>query len=99
LDLLKSLVNKYLKYSFAFCGKVMKGASMTLARNTTKVSGGSAAGAEVVHLLLTEGDVKLMAENPERVMEDIEARATVVSSVLADILMEPHGRTDWGLNE
>jgi hypothetical protein len=56
-------------------------------------------GAEAVHLLLTEGEVKLMAENPEQVMQEIEARATVVSSVLANILREPQGRTDWGLNE
>ena len=32
-------------------------------------------------------------------MEDIEARATVVSSILAGILLEPHGRPDWGLND
>jgi hypothetical protein len=56
-------------------------------------------GAEAVHLLLTEGEVKLMAENPEQVMQEIEARATVVSSVLANILMEPQGHSDWGLNE
>lgn len=76
----------------------MKRLSMTLARETVNVPG-NLAGANAVHLLLTEGDVKLMAENPERVMEDIETRATVMSSVLADILLEPHGRTDWGLNE
>lgn len=71
---------------------------MTLARNTVDVSARSS-GVEAVHLMLTEGDVKLMAENPERVMQDIQERATVVGSVLAGILLEPQGRTDWGLNE
>ena len=56
-------------------------------------------GVGAVHLLLTEGDVKLMADNPELVMKEIELRATKVSSVLEDILREPHGRIDWGLNE
>ena len=49
--------------------------------------------------MLTGSDVELMAERPEQVMEDIEARATVVSSILAGILLEPHGRPDWGLND
>jgi hypothetical protein len=52
-----------------------------------------------IHLLLTEGDVKLMAENPEQVMEEIRVRATQVSSVLEDILLEPHGVSHWGINE
>ena len=71
---------------------------MTLARNTANVPGISS-GAESVHLLLTEGDVKMLAENPEQVMADLEARATVVSSVLANILLEPHGHADWGIND
>ena len=71
---------------------------MTLANQTQSVTS-ALAGMGVVHLLLTEGDVKLMAENPERVMKDIEFRATKVSSVLEDILHEAHGRPDWGINE
>lgn len=71
---------------------------MTLVRETVSVPG-NGAGAEAVHLLLTAGDVELMAEDPERVMEEIEARATLVSSVLAGILLEPHGHSDWGLND
>lgn len=71
---------------------------MTLARQTQSVTS-TTDGMGVVHLLLTEGDVKRMAENPERVMKDIELRATKVSSVLEDILHEPHGRPDWGIND
>jgi len=67
--------------------------------NTTGNFVGGAGHVEAVHLLLTEGDVQMMAENPEQVMEDIRVRATMVSSVLEDILLEPRGRTDWGLNE
>ena len=70
---------------------------MNLARNTNVTAGVEGIGA--VHLLLTSGDVKLMAENPEMVMREIELRATKVSSVLEEILREPHGRPDWGLNE
>jgi hypothetical protein len=66
---------------------------------TTSNFVGGSGNAEAVHLLLTEGDVRMMAENPEQVMEDIRVRATMVSSVLEDILLEPHGRSDWGLNE
>ena len=71
---------------------------MTHISNTVEIRS-APSGAEAVHLLLTEGEVKLMAENPEQVMQEIEARATVVSSVLANILMEPQGHSDWGLNE
>jgi hypothetical protein len=61
----------------------------------------SNAGGEVsaVHLMMTEADVKLMAEDPERVMEEIWQRATQVGSVLENILQEPHGVPRWGLNE
>lgn len=76
----------------------MDGAVMTTARQTLSVTSATA-GIGAVHLLLTEGDVKRMAENPERVMRDIELRATQVSSVLENILLEPHGRPDWGIND
>ena len=52
-----------------------------------------------VHLLITEGDVKAMAESPEQAMEEIEVRATQVSAVLEGIFLEPHGHPQWGLNE
>ena len=71
---------------------------MTLVRQTPTVTGGADSTA-AVHLLLTEGNVKMMAEDPEQVMEEIQLRATQVSSVLEDILLESHGRPDWGLNE
>lgn len=50
-------------------------------------------------LLLVEGEVKLAAESPERVIEEIQVRATLVSSVLENILLEPHGHANWGINE
>lgn len=59
----------------------------------------SAAGHQVVPALFTDEDIKLMAENPRQVIENIQARATQMSSVLAEILREPHGEPDWGLNE
>jgi hypothetical protein len=68
---------------------------MTLVSQTLNTSGVGSSGA--IHLLLTEGDVKLMAANPESVMEEIQARATLVSSVLKEILQEPHVE-QWELN-
>jgi hypothetical protein len=53
----------------------------------------------VVHLLVRVEDVKMVAEDPELVMEEMWTRATQVSSVLEDILHEPHGEPRWGLNE
>ena len=52
-----------------------------------------------VHLMLGQGDVKLMAENSELVMADLRQRAEQVGSVLNEILNEPHGEPRWGLNE
>ena len=52
-----------------------------------------------VHLLLPEGNVNTVVEDPEQVMEEIQLRATQVSSILEEILSESHGRPDWGLNE
>jgi hypothetical protein len=57
------------------------------------------AGEGAVHLLLVEGEVSLIAADPASVMEEIEARATQVSSTLQKILTEPHGHSDWGINE
>ena len=69
---------------------------MRLSTNTNASQGANSSA--VVPLLLMEGGVK-MVENPEQVMEEIQVRATLVSSVLKNILTEPHGRPDWGLNE
>ena len=71
---------------------------MTLARQTSTVTS-DAEKMAAVHLLLTEGEIKMMAENPEQVMDEIQVRATQVSSVLEGILLEPHGRPNWGINE
>lgn len=57
-------------------------------------------GAEsVVHLLVQADGVKMMADDPELVMEEMWSRATQVSSVLEKILQEPHGVPRWGINE
>lgn len=53
----------------------------------------------VVALTVRVDDVKLMAEDPEQVMEEMWVRATQVSSVLENILQEPRGVPRWGLNE
>jgi hypothetical protein len=53
----------------------------------------------VVHLLVKGGSSNVMPEDPERVMEEMWLRATRVSSVLENILHEPHGEPRWGLNE
>ena len=50
-------------------------------------------------LLLTEGEVRLMAHDSERVMADIRIRATQIGSVLEGILHEPHGDSRRGLNQ
>jgi hypothetical protein len=68
---------------------------MTLAAQTLNTSGVGSSGA--IHLLLTEGEIKLMAENPDSVMEEIQVRATLVSSVLEKILQEPHDE-QWEVN-
>ena len=49
--------------------------------------------------MLTEGDVRAMAENPEKAMEEIHLRATKMSQVLENILHESHGVPRWGINE
>jgi hypothetical protein len=53
----------------------------------------------VVHLTVKADDVKVMAEDPEQLMEEMWLRATQVSSVLESILREPHGVPRWGINE
>ena len=51
------------------------------------------------HLLIADGDIELMATNPEVAMEEIRVRATQISSVLSDILKDTHAHPHWGLNE
>lgn len=70
---------------------------MRLSTETPNVNS-SAGSSAAVPLLLVEGGVKLV-ENPERVIEEIQVRATLVSSVLENILHEAHNRPDWGLND
>lgn len=68
--------------------------------NPVQQTVGNTVGADsVVHLTISAEDVKMMAEDPERVMEEMWQRATQVSSVLENILREPHGVPRWGINE
>ena len=71
---------------------------MTHVQQTRNVTSGAITEG-AAHLLLTEGDVKMMVENPAKIMEEIRVRAEQVSSVLEGILLEPHGEPRWGLNE
>ena len=69
---------------------------MTKTQNMTVTSHGLN---PAVHLLLTQGEVRLLASDPKRAMVEIEVRATTVGCVLEQILREPHHEPDWGLNE
>ena len=51
------------------------------------------------HLMITDRDVKLLATDPERFMEEVRLRATSIGPVLEAILHESHGQPRWGLNE
>jgi hypothetical protein len=70
---------------------------MTTTQTTRNVSGKT--GGAGVHLLLNEGEMKLLVDDPEQVMEEIRVRAEQVSSILEGILLEPHGEPRWGINE
>lgn len=72
---------------------------MIHARQTANATSGIPAGITAAHLLLTEAKVKMLADDPEQVIHEIEVRATRVSSVLQNILTERHDRPDWGLND
>ena len=52
-----------------------------------------------IRLLLAQGELSVTVASPEQVIDEIEARATQVSSILEGILLEPHGHPRWGLNE
>ena len=80
------------------CIRMQGGAGCVM--NPMQQTVSSTVGADsVVHLTITADDVKMMAEDPERVMEEMWLRANQVSSVLENILREPHGEPRWGLNE
>jgi len=49
-------------------------------------------------LLLPECGMQVRGESPEQVMEEIQLRATLVSSVLEDILLKPHGE-QWEFDD
>ena len=73
---------------------------MTYGTQIHNVVGGMASGVNAVHLLITNTEVKLLADDPVQVIREIEVRATKVGSVLERILTEPHDhRPDWGLND
>ena len=48
-----------------------------------------------VPLLIAQGEVQMMVESPEQVMEEIQVRATQVSSVLESIFQEPQNEPRW----
>lgn len=60
-----------------------------------EVNSGSCA----VHLLLTQGEIRLLAGDPQRMEEEFLLRATKMSQVLEDILRHSHGEPHWGINE
>jgi hypothetical protein len=64
-----------------------------------QTAGGTPTPETQAHLLITKGDIELMAANPEVAMEEIRVRATQMSSVLANILKDTHAHPHWGLNE
>ena len=72
---------------------------MCLMRVEPTISGNTASGSHAVHLMLTEGDVRTMAQSPDQDIEKIHLRATKMSQVLEKILHEPHGVPRWGINE
>jgi hypothetical protein len=65
-------------------------------QQTTSNAGGTGS---VVHLLIASDEAKKVVEDPELLMEEMWMRATQVSTVLEEILREPHGMPRWGLNE
>jgi hypothetical protein len=69
---------------------------MPVVRNITGTTDG---GTHAVHLLLQEGEVRLLGSDPEKAMMEIEVRARTIGRVLEEILREPHNGPDWGLNE
>jgi hypothetical protein len=64
-----------------------------------QTAGGMTTPEPQAHLLITKGDIELMAESPEQAMEEIRVRATQMSSLLENILHDTHGHPRWGLNE
>jgi hypothetical protein len=56
-------------------------------------------GSCAVHLLLTQGEIRVLAEDPQRMEEEFLLRATKMSQVLEEILRHSHRETHWGINE
>ena len=63
------------------------------------ITGSTDGGTHAVNLLLRQGEVRLLAGDPEKAMREIEVRAQTIGRVLEQILQEPHGGPDRGLNE
>ena len=59
------------------------------------ITGSTDGGSHAIHLLLREGEVRLLASDPEKAMKEIEVRARTIGRVLEEILHEPHGGPDW----
>lgn len=65
-------------------------------QQTTSNPGGTE---NAAHLLIAANATKATVDDPELLMEQMWMRATQVSTVLEEILREPHGVPRWGLNE
>ena len=52
-----------------------------------------------MRLLLTGGEMKWLAQSPEKTFTELQQRATQMSQVLEEILCKTHRPARWGLNE
>lgn len=95
----KSLIHTILKFHLRSHPTWSRLPRMIHGMQKYEVAGGTTSGVNAVHLLLTNTEVRTLADDPEQVIQEIEVRATKVSSVLRNILTEPHDRPDWGLND
>jgi hypothetical protein len=71
---------------------------MSLNQNQNLVKDLGGAGNSLHVLMMHEGE-KLLMDETDRAIEEIEKRATEIGSVLEGILHEAHGTARWGLNE
>ena len=51
------------------------------------------------HLLVTEAEGRVALESPEAVMEEVEFRATHLSSLMEEMFEEARKREDWANEE
>jgi len=66
---------------------------------TQQTVSGTLGSGGTLHLLIAEGEVKLMAAAPEQVMEEMRMRATEIGPVLEGIFRESNVEPRWSFNE